>query len=245
MADKIHDVGLLVPSADPVCEQDFHTFLPKEVGVYVARMDQGRNPNCSMDGIQRVRDAATRAAESLADIAPELIVFNGTAASFMHGAGTEHKLSEEISAAAGGIPALNTTEAVVEGLKAFSAHRIFMLTPYPDAQNQRGLRFFTDGGFEMAGHTTFNCQKSMAIPDVTPEQIVARLEEYRDVLETCDAIFMSCTALRALPAIERVEAAFGIPVVFANQATIWAVLRRLGVDTAQVKHAGRLFQLAA
>ena len=37
----------------------------------------------------------------------------------------------------------------------------------------------------------------------------------------------------------------GKPVVTSNQATIWASLRHLGVDTSEVHHAGQLFQTAA
>jgi maleate isomerase len=245
MADTTRYLGLLVPSADPVVEQDFHAYLPDGVGAYVARMSQGKDPKCSIEGIQRIRDAAEQAAESLAEVRPELVVFCGTSASFMHGVGTDHELSTNISVAAGGIPAINTTEAVVEGLKAFGANRIFMLTPYPEDYNVRGVRFFTDSGFEMAGYTTFNCQKSMDIPAVRPEQIVEKMREHGDIVRSSDAVFMSCTALRALPIIEPLEKELGVPIVFANQATIWASLRHLGVDTSEVHHAGQLFQTAA
>ena len=45
--------------------------------------------------------------------------------------------------------------------------------------------------------------------------------------------------------IEPLEKELGVPIVFANQATIWASLRHLGVDTSEVHHAGQLFQTAA
>jgi maleate isomerase len=63
-------------------------------------------------------------------------------------------------------------------------------------------------------------------------------QEPGDVVEFClrvceeraDALLISCTMWRALEAAEELERRLGIPVVTANQATIWAVLRALGVS---------------
>ena len=43
-----------------------------------------------------------------------------------------------------------------------------------------------------------------------------------------DALFIACTALRAAAWIDRLEEAAGVPVVSANLATAWAVLRACG-----------------
>src|SRR3546814_19666242 len=64
--------------------------------------------------------------------------------------------------------------------------------------------------------------------------------------ETCDpqadALFISCTALRACEVVAAIEERIGRPVVTANQAMIWGTLRAAGhVDP--VDGFGRLFRL--
>jgi maleate isomerase len=52
-----------------------------------------------------------------------------------------------------------------------------------------------------------------------------------------EALFVSCTALRAAEAVAAIEARIGRPVVTSNQAMAWALLRLGGHD------AGRLWGL--
>ena len=93
-------LGLLVPSADLVVEQDFRNTLPPHVGTHVARMFQGREPVSNLENLQRILDAAETAAELVSHAKPELVVFCGTSASFMHGRGSD----EELSAASPPLP---------------------------------------------------------------------------------------------------------------------------------------------
>ncbi len=57
-----------------------------------------------------------------------------------------------------------------------------------------------------------------------------------------DALFVSCTALRAASVIAGMEAAVGRPVVSSNQATAWMCLRLCGDDAARPGD-GRLMTL--
>ena len=57
-----------------------------------------------------------------------------------------------------------------------------------------------------------------------------------------DALFISCTAIRALDVVERIEQAIGKPVVTANQAMIWQSLRLSGCQTT-VDGYGELLRL--
>ena len=56
-----------------------------------------------------------------------------------------------------------------------------------------------------------------------------------------DAIFVSCTAVRAAGVIDRIEDATGVPAVSSNYAAAWAVLRACG-DTG-VAAPGQLMRL--
>ena len=57
-----------------------------------------------------------------------------------------------------------------------------------------------------------------------------------------EALFVSCTALRAAIAVPEMERALGRPVVTSNLATAWNCLRLCG-DAAARPEAGRLMTL--
>ena len=78
------------------------------------------------------------------------------------------------------------------------------------------------------------------VGEVTPQSIADRVLGARAALDQCDGVFVSCTALRAMETIAHLEQTIGKPVVSSNAATLWAVLRRLGIDTRGIP-AGRLF----
>ena len=163
----------------------------------------------------------------------------------MHGKGSDDALSQRLSKAAGGIPATNTTSAAVQALKALGIRRLFFYSPYPLPAHQRGVTFFGDNGFDVVDNDTFQCVKSLDIPALKPADIVTRLQRHRETLRRCDGVFASCTNFRALPVVEQLEQELKIPIVTANQATIWAGLRHLKVATSTVKNAGQLFQRTA
>ena len=59
-----------------------------------------------------------------------------------------------------------------------------------------------------------------------------------------EAIFIPCTAVRTLDAIEPLEEAIGKPVITAIQATMWRVARLAGLfhDAPQ---GGKLFEIGS
>ena len=44
-----------------------------------------------------------------------------------------------------------------------------------------------------------------------------------------EALFLSCTALPAVPVLAQIEAELGKPVLSSNQALFWALLDRAGI----------------
>ena len=78
--------------------------------------------------------------------------------------------------------------------------------------------------------------------DQTPEDVV---EFCADVCDArADALLVSCTMWRALEVVGELERRLGIPVVTANQATIWASFRKLGLHHP-IYGFGRLLEMLA
>ena len=83
------------------------------------------------------------------------------------------------------------------------------------------------------------------------DQEMARVSRATIVAAACDtaapdaeALFISCTALRAAEVAGEIERQIGKPVVTSNQAGIWLTLRRAGIERP-VDGYGRLLHLPA
>ena len=243
MSETLKRIGLLVPASDGVSEPDFHHFLPKGVIFHAARLSQHKSLKRGFGNLQRMYDGGVAAAESVALAGPDVIVYSCTSASFFKGYGSDRVLARAMQKATG-IPAIVTSTAAVEALKAIGAKKLFMVMPYPPNTLETGLQFFRDAGFEVGGYTRFDCPTSADLVHVGPEMVVKRVLMHRAEIRTCDTVFISGTGFRGMEAIEALEKALGCPVVTANSATLWAALRLLKVDATRVP-AGRLFRLAA
>ena len=56
-----------------------------------------------------------------------------------------------------------------------------------------------------------------------------------------DGIFVSCSALRSVEAIEEIERRAGKPAVASNQALVWRMLRLTGIED-RIEGCGRLLR---
>ena len=236
-------IGVLVPSLDPVVEHDFQRFLPASASFHVARLEQAATARPARDeSLARMCDQAPERAQPLADLGAELILFCCTSASFFKGLGWDRELARRIEEVVG-VPALTTSSAVAEAFAALGVRRAFMVTPYPRSANEREQVFFSDHGVEIPEFTSFECEHSHDIDQVTPGAIVERVLAHRAAIDACDGVFVSCTALRAMETVDHLEAELDKPVITSNASALWAALRRLDIDGYGVP-AGRLFRRA-
>src|SRR5690606_26510962 len=118
--------------------------------------------------------------------------------------------------------------AVVEALEHLGARRISLITPYIDAINKREIEFLSDLGYTVVAYAGMGISETPKMSAVTPEEIHRFTVEHAD--PASDAIFISCTTFRAFEASTGIERTLGIPVVTSNQASLWAIFRRLGIS---------------
>jgi maleate isomerase len=83
-------------------------------------------------------------------------------------------------------------------------------------------------GFEITNIQGLNLEKDSDMIRVRPEF----LAEFAASVDTpdADALFISCGALRSLDIIEALEQKVGKPIICSNQAMMWDVLCRAGIN---------------
>jgi maleate isomerase len=155
-------------------------------------------------------------------------MYSCTSASVVIG---DEKIEMAIQAAKPGIAVVTPTSAAVKALRALDARHISILTPYTIETSRPMADYFAGLGFEIDRFTCLGLSDDREMARIAPDEIVAFAREA--MAPQSDALFISCTAVRAAQVATRVEAAIGKPMVSSNLATAWACLRICGDDSAR------------
>lgn len=233
-------IGILVPSTNTSVEADFQRVVGRDITIHTARLyiPDGEMTPEFLDQMNADLDSKVR---DLASANVDVIAYCCTSGSFYKGTAWDKSVVERASKISGR-PCITTSLAVAEALSKLGIKKMSVMTPYPEWTNEKLTTYYQANGFEVAsinGDVRAARGGHRAINDQNPDEIREFAVEH--VVPGVDGIFCSCTAWRAFEAIPDIEIATGLPVVSSNQATIWAVLSRLG-KLRQANSYGRLFQ---
>jgi maleate cis-trans isomerase len=139
-----------------------------------------------------------------------------------------------------GAPASNTALAFVDALLALSIDRVAILASYPQEVTEAFRAFLGEGGIKVGSYLHLDADAGEDAYDMTEEFLVQKAMTLD--LATASALLVPDTAMAALGLMRRLETRLGIPVLTANQVTIWQALRLAGARV-YTNDYGRLFQL--
>lgn len=216
-------IGMLVPSGNVIIEPQVNAMLPPGVALYVTRLPLRGSAEAELLAMAANVEEAARL---LAHAGVGLIAFNCTAVS-TYSKAMEADIKRRIGEATG-IPALPTSEALVEAFRVLKAKRIVLLTPYLREVNEREVAFLQREGLEVLAETGLGLNTNTEMALLPPDTWVELGKKYRN--ERADAYLVSCTAVRSAEVIDTLERELGRPVVTSNQAITWHCLRAGGVQ---------------
>lgn len=231
-------VGLIILATDHTTEVDFQRMVASErIGVYTTRIPYA-NP-VTPENLRAMQPSLTSAAALILPDEPlDVAMYSCTSASVVIG---DAEVEAAVRAAKPSAAVVTPTAAAVSGLKAFGAKRISVLTPYTIETSKPMADYFLSLGFEIARFTCLGLNDDREMARISPDEIVAFARQA--TAPDSDALFISCTAVRAASVAAEIEAIIGKPVVTSNLATAWACLRLCGNETARPE-LGRLMTLA-
>lgn len=232
-------IGIIVPF-DFALDREYWQWAPNDVSLHITRTP----PHFGPVGVELARAVsetgeAADATRTLVEIAPDSIAYACTSGSFVDGLAHEADLRAAIEAASPGTRAITTSGALLEALRALGVRRVGLGTPYVSELGRLLVDFVRAAGFEAV--SLANLELEGGIADVGTGE-VTRLVEAAHV-PGAEAIFLSCTNLRTFDALPGLEARYGIPVLSANQVTMWSALRAAGATMPDVPQ--RLFRATA
>lgn len=216
--DRIVRFGLIALSTDLTSERDATRMLPRDRSVLHVTRVAFENPTTP----ENLRLMAPRLAASAALLPGgylDSIWYSCTAASVAIG---DEEVRAAIHRGCPGPPVVTPPAAACAALAALGARRISLLTPYLAETTAPVAEYFAARGFDPVRTRCLGIEDDRDIARVSAETILEAAAE-ADAPEA-DALFISCTALPALPQVKNIEARLGKPVVTSNQASFWRLL---------------------
>ncbi|GHF33691.1 Asp/Glu racemase [Amycolatopsis bartoniae] len=218
-------VGVVAPF-DFARDRELWRWVPDSVSLFIARTaEAGGDDNLGTVSTLSDPSFVERPTREVCAVGAEVVIYACTSCSFVGGARGEAALREAMLGQ-GAARALTTSGAAVDALRAVHARRVAVVHPYEEPVGRRLKRYVTEAGFAVVANT------ALGIP--VREVLSASYAQVADLVlagdhPDADAVFVSCTALPTYDLIAPLERELGKPVVTANQATVWAALRVLGL----------------
>ncbi|UAB87566.1 aspartate/glutamate racemase family protein [Ruegeria sp. SCSIO 43209] len=210
-------MGLIVLQTDETIEPEFRSlFIDDKSPLYVSRIPSGAEVNT--DTLAQMETDLPAAADLLPKARPYRVVGYGcTSASSVIGS---DRVEQMVMQTCNTATVTNPLRAASACARHLGVSKFALLSPYIEEVNTPLRRAFAEQGISMDVFGTFGESEEAKVVRISTDSVVdAAVRLGRD--STVDAVFLSCTNLRTLTAIPRIEAQIGKPVLSSNQSLAW------------------------
>jgi len=216
-------MGLIVLSVDETIEYDFRWLVPAgSARLYHARIES--DPDLTDEIIPAMAGRLPSAAALLPERAVDVIGYACTSGTAVLG---EDRVEALIAEAHPGVPATNPLSALKAACRSLGVRRLGVVSPYVTGISDRLRDVLMDAGIEVTAFGSFGEKRERVVARISPASVIEALTEIGRAPD-CEAVFASCTNLRAAETICRVEDALSRPVLASNQVLAWHMLHLAG-----------------
>ncbi|MFE0100193.1 decarboxylase [Streptomyces sp. NPDC059009] len=221
-------VGVVAPF-DFALDRELWRWVPDEVSLHLTR-----TPfvpvEVSLDLARLVSEHETlaEAVRALSAAEPEVLAYACTSGSFVGGTAGERAMCEAMTREGGGIHSVTTSGALLEALAELDVRRIALVTPYTWSVTQSLEEYLQEAGVRVVGRAYLGLTRHIWKVPYRDVADMARRAVLGDGNGPAEALFISCTNLPTYDVIPQLEAELRMPVISANQVTMWSALRRVG-----------------
>ena len=228
-------VGLITLATDLRVEKDFGLVIKNiDVDLFVNRI------HCYLpltsENLVKMSGTVTEVSK---DILPneklDCVVYGCTSGTIAAG---YEEIKKKINLAKPEAKVTTPSTAAINALKKINIKKIAIFTPYSKDLNQEVIDYFKKENFEVTSNAYFGITNDLEIGKVDENYLYETLLKMD--LGDADALFVSCTALPALPIIEKLEKKLNKVVLSSNQVLIWDTLQAIGKKDP-IDGFGRLF----
>lgn len=231
-------LGLIVLQVDETIEADFRRLTALDgVRLYQSRIPSGAD--LTTDTIADMGETLPAAAALLPGSAGlDVIGYACTSGAATLG---EERVEALIRNAHPGVRVTTPLTALKAACRALGIRRLGLVSPYVAAVSETLRGALEAGGIAVTAFGSFEQKEEWLVARIAPASVLAALAEVGAGAE-CDAVFASCTNLRAVEVLKEAERILGKPALASNQVLAWHMLRLAGVADA-IPDAGALARL--
>jgi maleate isomerase len=246
MTAKTFRIGQIVPSSNTTMETEIPAMLmarqsiePERFTFHSSRM---RMKKVVKEELAQMDAESDRCAVELSDARVDVLGYACLVAIMAMGRGyhrvSQERLQAHTAANGADAPVITSAGALIEGLKVIGARRIAIVAPYMKPLTELVVDYIRHEGFEVVDYIALEIPDNLDVGRHDPARLPNIVQNLK--LDGVDAIVLSaCVQMPSLPAVARVEAMTGKPVITAAIATTYAILKQLGL-TRVVPGAGAL-----
>lgn len=214
------NLGLIVLRTDETLEAEARKVLVGEgIAHYVTRVPC--RTTVSLDGLAEMEAELPRAASLLPDEHPfDVIAYACTSGATSIGS---ERVDAAIREGANTAHTTNPLDAVIAATAALGVSRIGFVTPYIAEVSEAMRAKLEDAGLKIAAFGSMEEENDIRVARIDGPSIADGIRSVA-MSGDCEALFLSCTNLRALNLIAPLETEMGMPILTSNQVLLWHML---------------------
>ena len=239
-------IGQIVPSSNTTMETEIpalfrarEAIAPERFTFHSSRMRMKQVTAAELASMDRESD---RCALELSDARVDVLGYACLVAIMSQGLGYHRVSQERLKQATvdNGAPApvVSSAGALVEGLHAMGAKKVAILTPYMKPLTQLVVDYIQHEGIAVHDSVSLEIPDNLKVGAQDP-LAPARHVERLDTKGVDVVVLSACVQMPSLASVQRVQDKLGLPVVTAAVATVYRMLKELGLDTT-IPEAGAL-----
>jgi len=229
-------IGLIALSTDFTIEQDYRNICHQlPVDIFVNRIPF-ENPLNHENYLKMANHISDVSAQILPSEDVDIIAYGCTSGTIAIGA---ERIKQEVNNSKPNAKVTTPITAAIKALNYLGIKKIAVLTPYPKDVNETVFNYLNENNLTIDSFSSFNLEYDSEIAQVSLESLQKQIAKID--LSKVDGLFVSCTALKIVDVLDKIEKLQNTTIISSNQAIIWDCLRSVGIDT-KIKGYGKLFE---
>ena len=216
-------LGLVVLQADETIEADFRRLVPLSADLFVTRVPSA--PDVTSETLAEMKSHLTAAAALFPRATQfDVIGYGCTSGTAEIGA---DRIADLVHAGARAAAVTEPVSALLAACHHLRITRLAFLSPYVAEVSEKLRRTLADEGIATDRFASFNEPLEANVARIDEQSLV---DASKTLGSDADALFLSCTNLKTLGVIERLEEELGLPVLSSNFVLAWHMLKIAGVE---------------